>query len=252
MCRASAGDCSEARMTFDGVVLLAAPGPRAKAYLQALVARGLPPALVLLLSGPPSEGPSSAPHEWQGIFFPDFGESLQTTCDRDGIPYIQSSATSVNDPKLIQTLATTQARLVIYCGPGGQLAGDALLSLGPPFLHLHSGWLPDFRGSTTLYYALLEGQPPGVTAFFLDRAIDTGPVLARRHYPRPPAGMDVDRCYDPAIRADLLIRVMREFHERGSIHGGNAQTPASGRTYYVIHPVLKHLALLSLETEKRP
>jgi methionyl-tRNA formyltransferase len=239
-------------MGLEGVVLLAAPGPRAKAYLQALVTRGLAPALVVIMGGSPDQTPSSPPHEWQKIFFPDPGESLLTTCGLARIPYIQCPATSVNDPELLQTLAAIEAQLVIYCGPGGQLAGDALLSLGPPFLHLHSGWLPDFRGSTTLYYALLEGQLPGVTAFFLDRTIDTGPVLARRQYPRPPAGMDVDRCYDPAIRADLLVQVMREFSVRGSIHGGETQPATSGRTYYVIHPVLKHIALLSLETEERP
>lgn len=238
-------------MALEGVVLLAAPGPRSKAYLQALVARKLAPGLVVIMHGVSAPGPDSPPYEWQGIFFPNPGESLESTCDKAGIPWLQCPASSVNDPELIQTLATTNARLIIYCGPGGQLAGEALLSIGPPFLHLHSGWLPDFRGSTTLYYALLEGQLPGVTAFLLDRTIDTGPVLARQHYPRPPVGMDVDRYFDPAIRADLLVRVMREFATRGDFCAGAPQLASEGRTYYVIHPVLKHIALLSLAAKER-
>lgn len=31
-----------------------------------------------------------------------------------------------------------------------------LLSWAFPLLHIHSGWLPDYRGSTTSYYSLLE------------------------------------------------------------------------------------------------
>jgi methionyl-tRNA formyltransferase len=236
-------------MALEGVVLLAAPGPRAKAYLQALMARKLAPTLVVIMHHKSVPGPASQPHEWQGILFPNYGETLETTCDKARIPWLQCPVTSVNDPELIQRLATTKARLIIYCGPGGQLAGEALLSIGIPFLHLHSGWLPDYRGSTTLYYALLEDRLPSVTAFLLDRTIDTGPILARRQYPRPPAGMDVDHCYDPAIRADLLVRIMEGFATEGALPAGTQQSATEGRTYYVIHPILKHIALLSISAK---
>jgi methionyl-tRNA formyltransferase len=61
--------------------------------------------------------------------------------------------------------------------------------------------------------------------------------------------MDVDRVYDAAIRADLLVRVLRQHADAGAAEASLQQDPNEGTTYYVIHPVLKHLALLSLASE---
>jgi len=81
----------------------------------------------------------------------------------------------------------------------------------------------------------------------LDAHIDTGPVVARKHYPAPPAGTDIDRRYDPAIRADLLRQVLSSYHSSGHLPlEPQQQAGSQGSTFYVIHPVLKHLALLSL------
>ena len=78
----------------------------------------------------------------------------------------------------------------------------------------------------------------------VDQGIDSGPIVARRHYP-PPPGIDVDLVYDSVIRADLLVRVLRDFAE--TREWPRIEDTGSGTTYYVIHPVLKHLALLSNE-----
>jgi methionyl-tRNA formyltransferase len=137
-------------------------------------------------------------------------------------------------------------RLIIFSGYGGQLVKPALLELDIPLLHVHSGWLPDYRGSTTLYYSLLSERRCAASAILLDAHIDTGPVVARKHYPAPPAGTDIDRRYDPAIRADLLREVLARYHSDGRLPLESQQRSDEGSTFYVVHPVLKHLALLSL------
>ena len=137
---------------------------------------------------------------------------------------------------------------MIYSGYGGQLVGTAALDLGFDFLHLHGGWLPDYRGSTTVYYSWLKEGRCGVSALILDKEIDSGPIVARRHYPLPPRGMDVDSYYDNMIRADLLVDIMRDFAADGTLP--RIPNEGGGLTYYVIHPVLKHMALLSLEANR--
>jgi len=235
-------------MQLDRVVLLAAHTARSQAYLQALIANDLYPGQVILFGGdrPAEFEGDSRLVGWQGVDFPDLGESVMRSCARAGIPVTSCSTDDVNAEEIAHCILKFAPRIVIYSGIGGQIVSEQMLGLGPRFLHMHSGWLSRYRGSTTLYYALLEGELPGVTALFLDRTIDTGPVVTRRHYPRPPADIDLDRIYDPAIRADLLVRVMREYARSGVLPAVEHQNPEEGVAYYVIHPVLKHLAILSL------
>ncbi|PWT75142.1 MAG: methionyl-tRNA formyltransferase [Proteobacteria bacterium] len=239
-------------MRLEGVSLLAAPTARSQAYLQALVANHLFPENVITMDTAVPSDHADRPNDssWNGIVLPRLDEPLAATCDRAGIPLVRCAARDVNATEAMTAIRELAPKIVIYSGYGGQIIGDDMLDCSQ-FLHVHSGWLPAYRGSTTLYYALLMGEDPGVTALILDRNIDTGPIVARRRYPKPRRGMDVDRVYDSAIRADLLVRVMSSYASEGCLPSVGRQTPDEGITYYVIHPVLKHLAILSLEVDAR-
>jgi methionyl-tRNA formyltransferase len=238
-------------LPLKGVALLAAQTARSQAYLQALVASGLYPETVIILGedGPVQSQEQAQLSNWQGIVLPDLTEPISATCERAGIAVRRSPESDVNSDATIRSIRDAAPEIVIYSGVGGQIVSARALRCGPKFLHMHSGWLPEYRGSTTLYYALLNGELPGVTALFLDATIDTGPVVARRHYPKPPPGLDLDRVYDAAIRADLLVKVMHEYAVNDAIASMEVQNPEEGGTYYVIHPVLKHVAILSLPQE---
>lgn len=234
---------------LSGVVLLAAFTRRSQAYAQALARNGLAPEHVLTYGPEAPPMPASAHADWQGVVCHNPGESLLATCTAAGWRTSHCAAEDVNADEVVAQLAALHPHLVIYSGGGGQIVGNRMLGLGAPFLHLHCGWLPDYPGSTTIYYALLNGEKPAVSAILLDPRIDTGPIIARATYPRPPADMDIDNLYDPALRADLLVAVIRKYADCGHLPAAQAQ-PGDGNTpYFVIHPVLKHLARLSLENQ---
>lgn len=235
-----------------GITLLAAQTPRSQAYIQCLVAHELLPDHVIILG---EDVPSAHPHthfrgDWRGIILPNLAQPVSLTCEQAGIPVSRILTADVNAEDTAQRIRSIAPRMIIYSGIGGQIVSDRILNLGPKLLHMHSGWLPEYRGSTTLFYALLNNEQPGVTALFLDRTIDTGPIVARCHYPKPPQGMDLDRVYDAAIRADTLAQVMRQYARTGVLPTPEQQQGV-GKSYYVIHPVLKHLAILSLSTDKQ-
>ena len=234
-----------------GVTFLAAQTARSQAYLQALVANNLHPENVIILGEDRllENQDKQRLDSWQGIALPDLTEPISLTCERAGITVSHSPRDEVNAEETMRCILDAAPQVVIYSGVGGQIVSDHILDSGHRFLHMHSGWLPEYRGSTTLYYALLDGELPAVTALFLDRTIDTGPVVAKRHYPKPPFHMDLDQVYDSAIRADLLVQVMREYETTGIFPLLEHQNPDKGDTYYVIHPVLKHVAILSLSEE---
>jgi methionyl-tRNA formyltransferase len=241
-------------MSVGGILFLAANTPRSQAYAQAFAARGITLDQVILFDRPGAAQPGKAalsapPDIATAVPLPDPRVPLLQSLDSLAARVQRIEAESVNDPAIFTAVKaaidTIEAALVIYSGYGGQLVSRELLSLGPPFLHAHSGWLPDYRGSTTVYYSLLAGEGSGVSVIGLVPAIDQGPVMARRHYPAPPVGVDIDYFYDSAIRADLIADVVAQWQKDGQLDP--IEVDGDGADYYVVHPLLKHLALLSLE-----
>ena len=234
-------------MKAQGLVFLAADTPRSRAYAQALAARGIELDRSLLIRSPErkrwgqADAVESGNRDFGDLFAPELGLPLEESLERLGEVEV-SDAGSANDPAIVAWLRDAGASLAIYSGFGGQIVRSELLAAGPPLLHLHSGWLPDYRGSTTLYYSYLTDGSCGVTAILLRESIDTGPIVGRKRYPPPPPGAEVDYCYDSAIRADLLVAVIEGWVQRGELER-IAQPPGEGRDYYIVHPVLKHVAL---------
>ena len=231
----------------EGIALLACDSARSRAYIQALLHIGIVPERVILMGEDRATTEGKGQSDWNGLLLPDLGTPVAVTCQTHGVPLERVAVASVNTTEVKAALRDIAAPVVVYSGFGGQIVSEDVLSSGPRFLHMHSGWLPMYRGSTTLYYALLNGDAPGVSAIYLDPGIDTGPIIERRHYPVPSAGMDLDLTYDTAIRADLMCRVLLSETDPASPCRGLTQDAVEGCTYYVIHPVLKHVALLSLE-----
>jgi methionyl-tRNA formyltransferase len=89
----------------------------------------------------------------------------------------------------------------------------------------------------------------GVSAIFLTPGIDEGNVVASESFPFPPMGVDVDYIYEPYIRACVLVKALNEYSVRGSF-SEKPQSTVNANTFYIIHPVLKHIALLSAEKGK--
>lgn len=197
-------------VTLAGVVFVAAATSRSQAYAQAMAAKGWAPELTIRYrpSDQAAERPP-APELGAALFTPDLGVPLDETIAAWAVERLPSE--TINDPALCAAVAAAKPRLVVFSGTGGELVGPGILGLGAPVLHIHSGWLPDDRGSTTVYHSLLRRGDCGVTALFLDVGIDTGAIVARRRYPAPTAGTDIDHLYDGAIRADLLVHVLGQF-----------------------------------------
>ena len=235
-------------MILNDILFLAGYTGRSQAYAQALAQADLHPEHVLLFGQESGKLPGQieslkSPGMSLDIFLPDLSESLKMTCKRCGWHAETVDADHVNDLDIQKYVSSLRPKLIIYSGYGAQLVGEDILSLGAPLLHLHAGWLPDYRGSTTLYYSWLKENVCGVTAILLNQQIDMGGVVAKKKYPPPPLGLDPDYIYDASIRADLLVEVMQLYTRENGFPNVEAQSE-EGTTYYVIHPVLKHLARL--------
>jgi Formyl transferase len=87
---------------------------------------------------------------------------------------------SVNDDAVISELETIKPTHVVVHGTR-ILSKKVLRSVGAPFVNIHAGITPRYRGSHGAYWALVEKDRErcGVTVHLVDEGIDTGPVLAQ-------------------------------------------------------------------------
>lgn len=220
--------------------MLAVDSSRTRAYLGAMANAGLVPAHAILLEASAGRPGSDTPTV---IYFDNKTPALERIRSL-AIPHGAVAAHDVNDPAVVHAVAEAPVDILVYSGPGGQILRSELLGTGKRFLHVHAGLLPEFRGSTTIYYSLLERGDCGASAILLDERIDAGPIVASATYPPPADRTTIDHGYDPFIRADLLVRVLREYARHGSFRE-RVQPAGAGETYYVMHPVLRHTAVLS-------
>lgn len=235
---------------LDGVVLLCAKTARSAAYVQALIDKGLRPQGVIVF-GSRANIPSS-PRDlvvrtlpW---FCPDLSIQVEDSLKAADWPFVTVEERALDSETLLSCLEVLSPSLLVYSGYGGQLVPEVVLNM-TRVLHIHSGLLPRYRGSTTLYHEILEHNGCAASAILLAQTIDTGPLIASREYPMPPSGMDVDYLYDNLIRADLLTAVLAHYHVTGQLPSSQPQKELMP-AYFVIHPVLKHLALKKVDSHR--
>ena len=80
---------------------------------------------------------------------------------------------------------------------------------------------------------------------FLSQVIDQGPILHKQNFGVPKRIEKIDHFYDSAVRARVLVNTLIKLSGRG-LEGAvmEEQQSADGDTYYIIHPVLKHIAIM--------
>lgn len=87
---------------------------------------------------------------------------------------------SVNQPAVAELLQRLNPKLVVINGTR-IISGKVLDAIEAPFINMHAGITPAYRGVHGGYWALANGEPTrcGVTVHRLDEGIDTGAVLAQ-------------------------------------------------------------------------
>ena len=71
------------------------------------------------------------------------------------IQYTVSPDKDINSKAVIDIIKSRPESTFIFSGFGGVLLKKNILNTGKNFLHVHGGYLPDFKGSTTNYFSLI-------------------------------------------------------------------------------------------------
>ena len=216
--------------------MVAADTTRTISYLEHLIKYNLIPSYILLLLNKNNKllpGQKNSANENEIIIL----------LEDSGIQYEIASNTDINNDEVIRIIANREEKVFIYSGYGGVLLKDKIIESGKKFLHMHGGFLPDFKGSTANYYSLIMDNTIGASAIFINKEIDCGPILCRRKFSPPKKRTEIDHSSDSEVRAKILIECLMNYVNSGT-WGYELKNNLGGETFYIIHPVLKHLAIL--------
>lgn len=229
------------------IALLAHPSYRTVAYLCALKELGLYPAELVLLSGElPKRDELLVEAERFGyveLFF-DVTLAPLEWCQKAGTRIVLLDENEINGDPVCAAVEKCSSENVLFSASG--ILGRTLLRSGKRFIHVHPGYLPDYRGSTCFYYSLLETGDLASTAFFMNDGLDTGPIIASSRFDMnydiaPSQPLFLDHVLDPYIRAHTLKKVLARL-KTGKALDSYPNPSTSLPACYVMHPMLRILA----------
>lgn len=228
------------------VAILAADTCRSRIYLQHLRSKDLVPSFALVLSQ--ASDRYLLTNIDKEILREDnkYSYNLETpVCEileNFGVPYQTITCDDPNSTSCQSAIKNLNQKWIVYSGPGGKILSKETLNLGKKFLHAHPGLLPAYKGSTTIYYSLLAEGFCGVSAFIMDEKIDNGPIIIQRKFPPPVDRRNIDFFYDSFIRAELLTEVISKIESQNLAITLQSKDVVN-RTYHIIHPILKSIAI---------
>lgn len=221
-----------------GIILT--PDVRSKAYIQKILKNGIFLNEILFMNDNRKEKYFHIREINQAKKYGfDISQPVKETLKKAKLNFRQFDFVNINHPKLIDYMKNSRSNFFIFTG-GGILKNEILES-GPKFIHLHPGIVPEYRGSTCFYYSIIKENKLGVTAYIMDKNLDTGDIILQKNFEKPDHEF-IDNVYDPHIRSETLLKILNEnLIEKGEFK----KQEKEGETYYIIHPVLKHISILS-------
>jgi folate-dependent phosphoribosylglycinamide formyltransferase PurN len=141
---------------------------------------------------------------------------------------------SINDPACIDFVRSLSPDVIAVCGT--TVIKPEVFTLAPlGAINIHTGVTPEYRSADPIFWALYCGEPEkvGVTIHYIDKGIDTGPVLRQEQVPIEPSD-SLASIYVRCVRrgAELYLQALAD------IQSGTVKTisrpGARNRAFYSI------------------
>jgi len=234
---------------LNNIACVLALTPRSLVYLQGLRKENLMPVSCLVLSGNQENAYTriNVNIENKKYDYVDLDETIGELLDSEKIPWEIAGTADINSDTAWEHIRRIQQNYVIYSGYGGCILKRHLFETGKhKWLHVHAGKLPEYRGSTTAYYSLLQENKISATAIFMNPGIDEGDIICSETFEAVDRNVDIDYLYEPYVRSQVLIKALRQYQKENRFEE-LSQDMENAETYYIIHPILKHIALMELK-----
>lgn len=144
---------------------------------------------------------------------------------------------NVNSDILEKKIKKYKSKYNIISTYPGEIIRNLLL-LKYKLLHCHPGNLPIFKGSTTIYYAIILNKKICVTLFEISKKIDSGKILYKKYFDIPKKLASIEKDFDNKIRALTFIDYIQN-----NIKHKNNKSKKNYLPYYIAHPIIRQIVL---------
>ena len=143
---------------------------------------------------------------------------------------------SANDASTIELLKRLAPAVVVVQGTR-ILSRKLLESVNCPFINMHAGLTPLFRGVHGGYWAVATGSPElcGVTVHLVDPGVDTGGILAQAHVPFEPRDCFVTY---PYLQLGMGLPLLKKAVREALVGRPSVKSPPAGDSRAWSHPTL--------------
>ena len=153
------------------------------------------------------------------------------------ITFIFIKTNNINLKSVEQHIININSDYILFSGYNGEIVTNQNI-LKKNLIHCHPGLLPKYRGSTVIYYGLIEMQKIYVSIFNVSKNIDNGKVLFTKQFSLPKNLIDIEKNFDNQIRAKTLVTFVKS--KKINIMGKNDKYI---NFYYIAHPIVRSIIL---------
>ena len=149
------------------------------------------------------------------------------------------NSNSLDGKEVKKYLLNLKQKIFVYSGYPGEIIRSSSIFNNKVLLHSHSGKLPEYKGSTTIFYSILKEKKIFCSTFVMSPSIDKGKSLLINRYLVPKNLRSLDK-YDYKIRAINTLKTLKTLKKllKKPIKKKDIYAP-----YYIMHPILRYLAL---------
>ena len=208
-------------------------------------ARGLPGVEVFVLLAPLASDDGLSKHLARFAAKPGRMKSLKLIGKR-GVIRLRKP---LHDPDTVSQLRELKLDIGLHKS-GSIYSRDTIDCFRLGILNAHIGLLPKYRGRSVMEWSLVQGDPAGISVFFVDAGIDTGERIVLSET------VDVSHCQKIAEARQYLFdcdaRLYRRAIEKLQHEEATFQVnDGSGKRYYVMSKLFQDVAGARLQESRR-
>lgn len=143
----------------------------------------------------------------------------------------------INSASIEKEVLKIKSKYILFSGYNAEILKSGKI-LKKNIIHCHPGLLPKFRGSTVIYYSMIETNKINVSIFRISRNIDEGKVLFTKKINYPKNKYEIEKNFDHIIRAKTLISFLKQKKTKF-----NKLKSKYSSFYYIAHPIIRNIIL---------